>query len=132
LNSTLRYKRQNVACEITLIQLYRSYKTSFNSGSQMLRFAVTSTIYIKALIFIVHCALAIVLEIWHSNLFSVWVWFLLQGIQKMADGKSHKETWLNCTIRPFARLYFDDISSMQLLPAKGSSLFLSKPFMKIW
>jgi hypothetical protein len=53
------------------------------------------------------------------------VWFSLQGIEKIVGRKSHKKTWLNFTMQPFARLYFDDISSMQLLPAKAPHVFFS-------
>jgi hypothetical protein len=35
----------------------------------------------------------------------------------MAGGKLEKETWLNYTLQPFARQYFDDISSVQLRAA---------------
>jgi hypothetical protein len=36
----------------------------------------------------------------------------------IAAAKSRKEAWLNYTIQPFARQFFDAISSVQLLAAK--------------
>jgi hypothetical protein len=50
---------------------------------------------------------------------------------KKAGANSEKETWLNRTIQPLAREFFDDISSLQLLASNDSKIFLScKTFMK--
>jgi hypothetical protein len=38
--------------------------------------------------------------------------------KQMSGRKSDKESWMNYTIQPFARKFFDDISSLQLLAAK--------------
>jgi hypothetical protein len=47
----------------------------------------------------------------------------------MAGVKSEKEARLNYTIQPFAKLFFDAISSVQLLAESDSQLFFSlKPF----
>jgi len=43
---------------------------------------------------------------------------------KKAGAKSEKETWLKCTIPPFAREFFNAISSLQLLAGNDSN-FLS-------
>jgi hypothetical protein len=38
--------------------------------------------------------------------------------KKMTGRKSDKESWMNYPIQPFARKFFDVISSLQLLAAK--------------
>jgi hypothetical protein len=50
------------------------------------------------------------------------------NIKQMAVGKSDKGTWLNYTTQPFARKFFDVISSVQLLEAKHFHVcFFLKP-----
>ena len=52
---------------------------------------------------------------------------------KKAGAKSEKKTWLNCTIQPFAREFFDGISPLQMLASNDSKTFLfCKSFMKTW
>jgi hypothetical protein len=43
----------------------------------------------------------------------------------MDDEKSEKEKGLNYTVQPFARQFFDNISSVQLLAAKDSHVYFS-------
>jgi hypothetical protein len=44
---------------------------------------------------------------------------------KKAGAKSEKLTWLNCTIHPFAKQFFDTISSLQLIADKEPNVFFS-------
>jgi len=49
--------------------------------------------------------------------------FTAGNIRQLAFGKSDKETWVNYTIQPFARQFFDVISFVQLLEAKDFHVF---------
>jgi len=48
---------------------------------------------------------------------------------KKVGAKSEKETWLYCTLQPFARRCFDAIF-LQLLIANESKAFFCKTFMR--
>jgi len=51
--------------------------------------------------------------------------------KKMAGAKSEKEARLNYTVQPFAREYFDVMSSVQLFAANDSHVsFYIKPLRK--
>jgi len=50
---------------------------------------------------------------------------------KKAGAKSGKETWLNCTLPPFAGEFFEAISSLQLLEENDSNyVVFCKTFVK--
>jgi hypothetical protein len=49
----------------------------------------------------------------------------------MDDEKSEKEKGLNYTVQPFARQFFDTISSVQLLAANDSHVYFSAKYLCI-
>jgi hypothetical protein len=52
------------------------------------------------------------------------------NITKKAGAKSKKVTWLICTIHPYVRLFFDAISTLQLLAANDSNVFSSVKYLR--
>jgi len=58
-----------------------------------------------------------------QNILGLRMVFSAGNIKQLAVGKSDKETWLNYTIQPFARQFFDVISSVRLLEVKYFHFF---------
>jgi hypothetical protein len=52
------------------------------------------------------------------------------NIIKKAGAKSKKVTWLNCTIHPYVRLFFDTISPLQMLAANDSNVFFAVKYLR--
>ena len=71
------------------------------------------------------------LKLWNILCLTV---VIIRGYRtKKAGANSEKETWLNCTIQPFSRAFFDAISSLHLIASNDSKMFLfCKIFMKTW